>query len=99
MTSYGVEALTELGYKQDVLVEIFGDPDIAAEPMVWSEETIFRVERDELAPAARLMWQSIYVDFKSRAMMTGMELRLGWPQMEKLIQRVRAREEAESATA
>ena len=87
---YSADELKSLGYAGDRLTELFGNPD--ADHENWYAETIFTVERDVLAPAARIVLDAFAPEWNLRLGMIGSNLPLGWPQMEQMLARVILRE-------
>ncbi|MDV6271624.1 hypothetical protein [Rhodococcus globerulus] len=87
---YSADDLKALGYAGDRLTELFGFPEADREN--WRAETIFAVERDVLASAARIVLDAFAPEWNLRLGMIGSNLPLGWPQMEQMLARVILRE-------
>ncbi|TCN53545.1 hypothetical protein EV641_106191 [Rhodococcus sp. SMB37] len=93
---YTAEELVALGYAEEGLREVFGDPDTtAAGEDRWSQETVIAIERDVLAPAARIIFGAFAPDLETRVGMIAGGLKFGWPQMEQLMGRVQVRADAD----
>lgn len=56
--SYSASDLVALGYVSERLTSVFGEPDSVDEESHWDTQTVFAVERDVLAPAARVMFDA-----------------------------------------
>ncbi|MFD6517868.1 hypothetical protein [Rhodococcus sp. NPDC060176] len=55
-------------------------------------DTVVAVERDVLAPAARIMFDAFAPEWNTRVQMNGSNLALGQPQMEQMLARPAMRE-------
>lgn len=71
---------------------MFGEPDFFDGESHWDMETVFAVERDVLAPAARVMFDAFAPEWNTRLSMQVANLSLGWPQMEQMLSRVMLRD-------
>lgn len=89
---YTASELADLGYVSERLTSVFGEPDSVDEELRWDADTVVAVERDVLAPAARIMFDAFAPEWNTRVQMTGSNLALGWPQMEQMLARVTMRE-------
>lgn len=89
---YTAPELAELGYVSERLTSVFGEPDSVDGELRWDADTVDAVERDVLAPAARIMFDAFAPESNTRVQMTGSNLALGWPQMEQMLARVTLRE-------
>ncbi|WP_415394404.1 hypothetical protein ACMTN4_01205 (plasmid) [Rhodococcus globerulus] len=90
--SYSASDLVALGYVRERLTSVFGEPDFVDGEHLWDVETVFAVERDVLAPAARVMFDAFAPEWNTRLSMQGAYLSLGWPQMEQMLSRVMLRD-------
>nr|WP_256938588.1 hypothetical protein [Rhodococcus qingshengii] len=90
--SYSASDLVALGYVSERLTSIFGEPDFVDGEPHWDVKTVFTVERDVLAPAARLIFDAFAPEWNTRLSMQGANLSLGWPQMEQMLSRVMVRD-------
>ena len=90
--SYSASDLVALGYVSERLTSMFGEPDSVDGESFWDVETVFAVERDVLAPAARVMFDAFAPEWDTRLSMQGANLSLGWPQMEQMLSRVMLRD-------
>lgn len=90
---YTVTELEQLGYVRHRLTELFGEPDTAGREERWPYKTVHAVERDVLAPAARVVFTAFEPDLDTRAGMIAAELRFGWPQMEQMLAHTTLRED------
>ncbi|MHA4854452.1 hypothetical protein L1080_033695 [Rhodococcus sp. MSC1_016] len=90
---YTVTELEQLGYVRHRLTELFGEPDTTGGEERWPSETVHAVERDVLAPAARVVFTAFEPDLDTRAGMIAADLRFGWPQMEQMLARATLRED------
>ena len=84
--------LVALGYVSARLTSVFGEPDSIDGEFRWDADTVDAVERDVLAPAARIMFDAFAPEWNTRVQMSGSNLALGWPQMEQMLARVTMRE-------
>ena len=82
---YTAPELAELGCLSERLTSVFGEPDSVDGKLHWDGDTIDTVERDVLAPAARIMFDAFAPDPNTRVQMTGSNLPLGWPQREQML--------------
>ncbi|MDV6211843.1 hypothetical protein R3Q08_26610 [Rhodococcus erythropolis] len=89
---YTASELADLGYVPERLTSVFGEPDSVDGEFRWDADTVDAVERDVLAPAARIMFDAFAPEWNTRIQMTGSNLALGWPQMEQMLARVTLRE-------
>ncbi|OFE10408.1 hypothetical protein [Rhodococcus sp. 1139] len=89
---YTASELADLGYVSERLTSVFGEPDSADGELRWDADTVDAVERDVLAPAARIMFDAFAPEWNTRVQMNGSNLALGWPQMEQMLARVTMRE-------
>lgn len=89
---YTASELADLGYVSERLTSVFGEPDSVDGELRWDADTVVAVERDVLAPAARIMFDAFAPEWNTRIQMTGSNLALGWPQMEQMLARVTMRE-------
>ncbi|KPH21128.1 hypothetical protein AN948_03520 [Rhodococcus sp. ADH] len=89
---YTAPELAELGYVSERLTSVFGEPDSVDGELRWDADTVDTVERDVLAPAARIMFDAFAPEWNTRIQMSGSNLALGWPQMEQMLARVTLRE-------
>lgn len=54
---YTPDQLVELGYRAEALSDLFGPPSAGPDGVYgWEAVGVFKVEREVLAPAARLIW-------------------------------------------
>lgn len=90
--SYSASDLVALGYVSERLTSVFGEPDFVDGESHWDVKTVFTVERDVLAPAARVMFDAFAPEWNTRLSMQGANLSLGWPQMEQMLSRVMVRD-------
>ena len=74
------------------LTSVFGEPDSVDGELRWDGDTVDAVERNVLAPAARIMFDAFAPEPNTRIQMNGSNLALGWPQMEQMLARVTMRE-------
>lgn len=89
---YTASELADLGYVSERLTSVFGEPDSVDGEFRWDTNTVVAVERDVLAPAARIMFDAFAPEWNTRVQMNGSNLALGWPQMEQMLARVTMRE-------
>jgi len=89
---YTASELADLGYVSERLTWVFGEPDSIDGEFRWDVDTVDAVERDVLAPAARIMFDAFAPEWNTRVQMNGSNLALGWPQMEQMLARVTMRE-------
>ncbi|RAL31601.1 hypothetical protein [Rhodococcus sp. AQ5-07] len=89
---YTAPELAALGYVPERLTSVFGEPDSVDGELRWDANTVDTIERDVLAPAARIMFDAFAPEWNTRIQMTGSNLALGWPQMEQMLARVTLRE-------
>ena len=89
---YTASELADLGYVSERLTSVFGEPDSVHGELRWDGDTVDAVERDVLAPAARIMFDAFAPEWNTRVQMSGSNLALGWPQMEQMLARVTMRE-------
>ncbi|MBT2269671.1 MULTISPECIES: hypothetical protein [Rhodococcus erythropolis group] len=89
---YTASELAALGYVSERLTSVFGEPDSVDGELRWDGDTVDGIERDVLAPAARIMFDAFAPEWNTRVQMTGSNLPLGWPQMEQMLARVTLRE-------
>ncbi|MDZ7911951.1 MAG: hypothetical protein U5O16_08970 [Rhodococcus sp. (in: high G+C Gram-positive bacteria)] len=89
---YTASELADLGYVSVRLTSVFGEPDSVDGELRWDAGTVDAVERDVLAPAARIMFDAFAPEWNTRVQMSGSNLALGWPQMEQMLARVTLRE-------
>ncbi|MFF1946619.1 hypothetical protein ACFVWF_31295 [Rhodococcus qingshengii] len=89
---YTAPELADLGYVSERLTSVFGEPDSVDGELRWDADTVDAVERDVLAPAARIMFDAFAPEWNTRVQMNGSNLTLGWPQMEQMLARVTMRE-------
>ncbi|MDF3319835.1 hypothetical protein [Rhodococcus sp. C3V] len=89
---YTASELADLGYASERLTSVFGEPDSIDGEFSWEADTVVAVERDVLAPAARIMFDAFAPEWNTRVQMNGSNLALGWPQMEQMLARVTMRE-------
>lgn len=89
---YSAADLVALGYVSARLTSVFGEPDSVDGELRWDADTVDAVERDVLAPAARIMFDAFAPEWNTRVPMNRSNLALGWPQMEQMLARVRMRE-------
>lgn len=89
---YTASELADLGYVSERLTSVFGEPDSVGGELRWDTDTVDAVERDVLAPAARIMFDAFAPEWNTRVQMNGSNLALGWPQMEQMLARVTMRE-------
>ena len=89
---YTASELADLGYVSERLTSVFGEPDSVDAEFRWDGDTVDAVERDVLAPAARIMFDAFAPEWDTRVQMSGSNLALGWPQMEQMLARVTMRE-------
>ena len=89
---YSASELADLGYVSERLTSVFGEPDSVDRELRWDADTVVAVERDVLAPAARIMFDAFAPEWNTRVQMNGANLALGWPQMEEMLARVTLRE-------
>ncbi|MDJ0490244.1 hypothetical protein QNA24_28100 [Rhodococcus qingshengii] len=90
--SYTASELADLGYVPERLTSVFGEPDSVDGELRWDADTVDAVERDVLAPAARIMFDAFAPEWNTRVQMNGSNLALGSPQMEQMLARVTMRE-------
>ncbi|TSD40545.1 hypothetical protein FFI94_031530 [Rhodococcus sp. KBS0724] len=90
--SYSASDLVALGYASERLTSMFGEPESVDGESHWDVETVFAVERDVLAPAARVMFDAFAPEWNTRLSMQAANLSLGWPQMEQMLSRVMLRD-------
>ncbi|MFK4363026.1 MAG: hypothetical protein ACRDTW_21260 [Rhodococcus qingshengii] len=55
---YSASELADLGYVSERLTSVFGEPDSVDGELRWDADTVDAVERDVLAPAARIMFDA-----------------------------------------
>ncbi|MBH5141988.1 hypothetical protein [Rhodococcus erythropolis] len=89
---YTASELADLGYVSERLTSVFGEPDSVDGEFRWDADTVVAVERDVLAPAARIMFDAFAPEWNTRVQMNGSNLALGWPQLEQMLARVTMRE-------
>ena len=89
---YSAADLVALGYVSERLTSVFGGPDSVDGELRWDADTVVAVERDVLAPAARIMFDAFAPEWNTRLQMNGSNLALGWPQREQMLARVTMRE-------
>ena len=89
---YTATDLEQAGYARHRQVELFGEPDTTADEDRWPSKTVEDVERDVLAPAARVVFNAFDPGLDARVGMTASGLRVGWPQMEQMLARVNLRQ-------
>ncbi|ALU73655.1 hypothetical protein H351_32475 (plasmid) [Rhodococcus erythropolis R138] len=89
---YTASELADLGYVSERLTSLFGEPDSVDGELRWDADTVVAVERDVLAPAARIMFDAFAPEWNTRVQVSGSNLALGWPQMEQMLARVTLRE-------
>ena len=89
---YTASELADLGYVSERLTSLFGEPDSVDGEFRWDGDTVVAVERDVLAPAARIMFDAFAPEWNTRVQVSGSNLALGWPQMEQMLARVTLRE-------
>ncbi len=74
------------------LTSVFGEPESVVGEFRWDADIVDAVERDVLAPAARIMFDAFALEWNTRVQMNGSNLVLGSPQMEQMLARVTMRE-------
>lgn len=84
--------LADLAYVSERLTSVFGEPDSVDGELRWDADTVVAVERDVLAPAARIMFDAFAPEWNTRIQINGSNLALGWPQMEQMLAQVTMRE-------
>ncbi|MDJ0104988.1 hypothetical protein QM646_01085 [Rhodococcus erythropolis] len=89
---YTASELADLGYVSERPTSVFGEPDSGGGELRWDADTVVAVERDVLAPAARIMFDAFAPEWNTRVQMNRSNLALGWPQMEQMLARVTMRE-------
>ncbi|MDI9903529.1 hypothetical protein QM716_27065 [Rhodococcus sp. IEGM 1409] len=84
--------LVARGYTSERLTSVFGEPDSVDGEFRLDADIVVAIEREVLAPAARVMFDAFAPEWNTRFRMNGANLALGWPQMEPMLARVTMRE-------